>query len=58
MSKSKSKPRPPTYQGAGFLRDISRAVDECLRQLDEPTDGHPALRRMGQAASKQNRGRE
>lgn len=58
MSKRKtSPPRPPTYQGAGFLCRFTRIYDECLRQLaeDEPTDGHPALRRAGQAASQQTR---
>ena len=53
-------PKPPTYAGNALLRDWTRTYDNCLRQLaeDEPTDGHPALRRAGRAASKQNRGRE
>jgi hypothetical protein len=58
-----TKPKPK-YQGCAILRYLSLAVDAYARGTtpDEVerhrADTHPALVRLGRAASKQNGGRE
>lgn len=35
MNAKPKPPKPARYQGSAFLRDISRAVDEAMRERKE-----------------------
>lgn len=62
MSQRKTTPKPtPKYQGCAILRYLSMAADAYARGTtpeEVECNAHPALVRLGNAAHKQNGGRE